>query len=256
MAYDSSNNFISNDEIKDLESAIVEIANTNGSKIKKSRTSRKKSERNKKDPLRRLYNEENNYELGVDEAGRGPLFGRVYVAGVIIPKDDHEFKYDIIKDSKRFSSKKKLKEVYEYIKENCVDYYVTYRDETYIDTHNIRQSVLDSMNECIVKIKTRPDFVLIDGCDFVNKTDDPDLRYTCIEGGDNWYVSIAAASILAKVERDAYVEELCEKHPELEERYGISSNKGYGTKKHIDGIKNNGITQFHRKSYGICKQYV
>lgn len=254
MSYDSSNNDISTDEIKNIESAIIQIANE--SKGNKTRKPRKRNVRNKTDPLRQFYDENNNFELGVDEAGRGPLFGRVYVAGVIIPKNDPDFKYNIIKDSKRFSSKKKLKEVYDYIKENCVDYYITYRDEKYIDTHNIRQSVLDSMNECIVEINKQPDFILIDGCDFVNKTDNTELKYKCIEGGDNWYVSIAAASILAKVERDTYIEELCIKHPELEERYGISSNKGYGTKKHIDGIKNNGITPYHRKSYGICKQYV
>jgi ribonuclease HII len=111
------------------------------------------------------------------------------------------------------------------------------------------------MNDCITNISTKPDYILIDGCDFINKTGNPDLKYKCIEGGDNWYVSIAAASILAKVERDRYIEELCGIHPELEDKYGISSNKGYGTKKHIQGIKDNGITPHHRKSYGICKQY-
>lgn len=255
MSFDSSNNYISVDEIKSLETAILQISNQHASKYKKRNTRKKKSVRNKNEPLLHIYDNSNTLELGIDEAGRGPLFGRLYVAGVIIPKDDPDFKYEIIKDSKRFSSKKKILEVYEYIKENCVDYYVTYRDEKYIDKHNIRQSVLDSMNECITGIRTQPDFVLIDGCDFVNKTENPDLKYKCIEGGDNWYVSIAAASIIAKVERDKYIEELCGSHPELEEYYGIASNKGYGTKKHIDGIKDVGITEYHRKTYGICKQY-
>ena len=77
----------------------------------------------------------------------------------------------------------------------------------------------------------------------------------CIEGGDNKYTSIAAASILAKVERDKYIDELCREYPNLNERYDILKNKGYGTKKHMDGIKEFGITAFHRRTYGICKNY-
>ena len=77
-----------------------------------------------------------------------------------------------------------------------------------------------------------------------------------IEGGDNKYTSIAAASILAKVERDKYIEELCISNPELIEYYGIDSNKGYGSKKHMDGIKQHGITKWHRKTFGICKEFV
>jgi ribonuclease HII len=76
-----------------------------------------------------------------------------------------------------------------------------------------------------------------------------------IEGGDNKYTSIAAASILAKTERDKYIEELCKENPELVERYDINSNKGYGSKKHMDGIKQYGITKWHRKTFGICKEY-
>ena len=78
---------------------------------------------------------------------------------------------------------------------------------------------------------------------------------TCIEGGDNKYSAIAAASILAKVSRDTYIEELCKENPILDERYGLLKNKGYGTKKHMDGIKEHGITEFHRKTFGICKQF-
>jgi ribonuclease HII len=82
------------------------------------------------------------------------------------------------------------------------------------------------------------------------------IPYTTVEGGDNKYASIAAASILAKVERDRYIEELCALNPTLAEYYGIDSNKGYGAKKHLDGIKEHGITIWHRRSFGICKQYV
>jgi ribonuclease HII len=81
------------------------------------------------------------------------------------------------------------------------------------------------------------------------------LSNTCVEGGDDKYVAIAAASILAKVERDAYINKLCSEHPELSENYSIDSNKGYGAKKHIQGIINHGITIWHRRSFGICKNY-
>ncbi len=81
------------------------------------------------------------------------------------------------------------------------------------------------------------------------------VPYVCIEGGDNKYSAIAAASILAKVSRDEYIRELCKEHPKLNENYGIEKNKGYGTKQHLDGIKIHGITEWHRRSYGICKNY-
>jgi ribonuclease HII len=82
------------------------------------------------------------------------------------------------------------------------------------------------------------------------------IPHVCVEGGDNKYSSIAAASILAKVARDTYIDELCQQNPELIERYSIDSNKGYGAKKHLDGIKEHGITIWHRRSFGICKEYV
>ena len=81
------------------------------------------------------------------------------------------------------------------------------------------------------------------------------LNHTCYEGGDNKFTCIAAASILAKTERDKYILALCEENPELKERYSIDTNKGYGTKKHMDGIREYGITEWHRRSYGICRNF-
>jgi len=103
-------------------------------------------------------------------------------------------------------------------------------------------------------------FILVDGNDFkpyLRFKDDNyiHVNHICIEGGDNKYCAIAAASILAKTERDKYIQELCEEHPDLKERYGLDKNKGYGTKQHLDGIKNYGISKWHRKTYGICKSY-
>ena len=219
--------------------------------------------RSKQEPLTKFYNQDwDKLEVGIDEAGRGPLFGRVYTAAVILPKDD-TFKYELLKDSKKFSSEKKILEVANYIKENALAWNVTYNDEKIIDKINIRQSVLSSMHDSIkgvMKNKEKEYFLLVDGNDFK-----PYMRYEnemflpvehqCIEGGDNKYCAIAAASILAKTERDKYIQELCEENPDLKEKYGIHKNKGYGTREHLVGISNHGISKWHRKTYGVCKFY-
>ena len=217
-------------------------------------------------------------EIGVDEAGRGPLFGRVYTAAVILPKDD-SFDYSKVKDSKKFHSKKKIEEAAEYVKENALAWYVSFEDEKKIDEINILQATQLSMHNSINEVrkvynanlkvenkceKRNYNFsLLIDGNYFnpitsfnkeTNKIEA--IPYMTVEGGDNKYASIAAASILAKVYRDKYIEELCEQNPELAEHYGIDSNKGYGAKRHIDGIKQHGITVWHRRSFAPCKNYL
>ena len=218
--------------------------------------------RTKPEPLTKFYKEDDDiFEIGVDEVGRGPLFGRVYTGAVILPKDT-DFDFTLLKDSKKFTNVKKIKEVAEYIKEHAVSWAVTYKDETIVDKINIRQSVLTSMHDSIKNVMTenKKYFLLVDGNDFKpymkfeNDTFNQ-IDHKCIEGGDNKYCAIAAASILAKTERDKYIEDLCEEHPELKERYSLDKNKGYGTKLHIEGIKKYGISKWHRKSYGICKEY-
>jgi ribonuclease HII len=216
-------------------------------------------------------------EIGVDEAGRGPLFGRVYTAAVILPKDA-SFDYSKVKDSKKFHSKKKIEEASEYVKEHALAWYVSFEDEKTIDEMNILQATQLSMHNSIIgaqkmynkNSKDREKFekdyhfsLLIDGNYFnpmtlLNKKTNmiETVSYMTVEGGDNKYASIAAASILAKVHRDKYIEELCEQHPELSQHYGIDSNKGYGAKKHMDGIKEHGITIWHRRSFAPCKNYV
>jgi ribonuclease HII len=216
-----------------------------------------------------LHNDPNILEIGVDEVGRGPLFGRVYTAAVILPKDD-SFDHSLMKDSKKFHSQKKIEETAEYIKQHAISWCVSYEDEKVIDTINILQATQQSMHKSILQVrKQRPLLndseqyhILVDGNYFnpittVNKQKNKleTINYTCIEGGDNKYTAIAAASILAKVARDKYIEELCLEHPELSAHYCIDSNKGYGAKKHLDGIKEHGITIWHRRSFGICKNY-
>lgn len=239
------------------------------SKEKNINEIKEKPKRNKSEPiiLKKYYSDSSDIEIGVDEAGRGPLFGRVYSAAVVLPKDD-SFDHSLVKDSKKFHSKKKISEVYDYIKKNAIAWSIEYEDETVIDKINILQATQSAMHKAISNVKkqlhkdTSEILLLIDGNYFKpltmlnHKTNKLEItNFVTVEGGDNKYSSIAAASILAKVERDNYIDELCKENPELVINYGINSNKGYGAKKHIEGIKEHGITIWHRRSFGICKDY-
>ena len=204
-------------------------------------------------------------EIGVDEVGRGPMFGPVYTGAVVLPKDSEEFDYSLLKDSKKFTSRKKLNAAAEYIKENAIFWSVSSVSEKTIDKINILQATLTSMHESISTIlkkmtseQQRNVFLTVDGNQFrpyslMIEDELYTFPYECFKGGDDIYSSIAAASILAKVERDNYILNLCEKHPKLIEYYSIDSNKGYGAKVHLDGIKQYGITRWHRRTFGICK---
>ena len=221
------------------------------------------------EPLKPYYYEESKQlEIGVDEAGRGPLFGRVYAGAVILPKDD-SFDHSQMKDSKRFTSKKKINEVAEYIKSKAIVWHVSYSDEKYIDKYNILKATHEAMHQAIkgaIYKSPAPQLqghiynLLIDGnCfkpyTFMKNNSLQQMPHICIEGGDNKYSSIAAASILAKVTRDKYIQDICDENPTLDEYYSLKSNQGYGTQKHRDGIKLFGITPWHRKSFGICRSF-
>jgi len=241
----------------------------NISTVEEGQTVVQKKKRNIQQPLKICFdNNINIIELGIDEAGRGPMFGRVYAGLVVLPKDN-SIDHSQMKDSKKFHSKKKIEQVAEYIKDNATAWAVEYEDEQTIDDINILQATQSAMHKCIKTVLAKiPDIsidkllLLVDGNYFkpytmLNKTKTKmdTIKYQLIEGGDNKYTAIAAASILAKVERDKYIEELCVLNPELIEHYGIDSNKGYGSKKHMDGIKQHGITKWHRKTFGICKEF-
>ena len=207
-------------------------------------------------------------EIGIDEVGRGPLFGRVYVAAVILPKNSDTFQYHLLKDSKRFHSTKKITCVSDYIKSNALFWSIQYESEEMIDQVNILQATQQAMHQCVRDILSRSKMnvedihIMVDGNYFnelniynKNRQRFECVSHVCIEGGDNKYCSIAAASILAKVARDEYIHELCTNNPELIDKYNINSNKGYGAQQHIKGIKEYGITLWHRKTFGICKEY-
>ena len=201
--------------------------------------------------LKTFYNK-NLLEAGIDEAGRGPLFGRVYTAAVIIPNDD-TFKKDFIKDSKKLS-KKKREFAYNFIINNAIDYSISYKEALDIDYNNIYNSTFDCMHNSLDNLIVKPEFLLVDGSEFqLYMKNDDIVPHRCFVKGDGLFASIAAASILAKVSHDKYIEDICLKNPLLDEFYGLSSNMGYGTKKHIEGIKQYGISPWHRKSFGPCK---
>jgi len=189
-------------------------------------------------------------EVGIDEAGRGPLFGRVYAAAVIL---NPELKYDdtLIKDSKKIS-KKKILESEKYVKNIATDWSIGWCDEKRIDKINVLHATQEAMHKAIDGLKINPEHILVDGNYWKHYKNIPCL---CVIKGDATYFSIAAASILAKTARDRYIEELCDEHSYLDKLYGIRNNKGYGTAKHIHSIEAHGITQWHRRSFGICKKY-
>jgi ribonuclease HII len=190
-------------------------------------------------------------------------------------KLDKEMSYEDgkdIKDSKKIKNRKKMRIVAEYIKTNALAYSIQFIEHDEIDRINIRQSVFKAAHLCIKSIikqlhtDEKPTgikhtfFILMDGNDFIpyiefdkNTNHMISIPHDTIEGGDNKYLAIAAASILAKDSRDTYIEELCKENPELIEKYGLNKNMGYGTKQHLNGIREYGITQWHRQTYGICK---
>lgn len=196
------------------------------------------------------------YELGVDEVGRGCLFGPVVAAAVVMPltfaEDDILWKE--IKDSKKLSEKKRyiLKK---YIEENALCYGIGECSHTEIDSINILQASLRSMHRAInIAYKKNPIFtkILVDGNHFkpfIPPIADAEyMPHECIEGGDNVKLNIAAASILAKCHRDSYIEDGCNTYPIWNE-YDFRKNKGYGTAKHIKALKELGSIEGHRMSY-------
>jgi ribonuclease HII len=190
-------------------------------------------------------------EAGLDEVARGCMFGRVYTACVIWPENYELDSNFVIKDSKKLS-KKKREELYDYIITTAIDWNVTYMEPEAIDSLNILQATQKSMHNNLDNLIIDVDHILVDGTYF-NKY--RDIDHTCVIQGDDSYYSIAAASILAKVEHDWYIENLCKNEPELNDKYDLLSNMGYGTKKHMEGIKKYGITKYHRKTFGLCKDY-
>lgn len=185
------------------------------------------------------------YELiaGVDEVGRGPLAGPVVAAAVILPKD---FFLAGIDDSKKLSEKKRL-EYDEIIRKEAIAFSISMIHAKEIDEMNIYEATKKAMNAAIVSLEPKPDLLLIDAM----KLDIPFPSESIIKG-DAKSISIAAASIVAKVARDHLMKEISQTYPV----YGFQHNMGYGTKEHIEAIHKHGITSYHRKSFAPVKDYI
>jgi ribonuclease HII len=193
------------------------------------------------------YNKINNdlNEVGLDEAGRGPLIGRVYAAAVNWGDTVENTK---VMDSKKLSAKKR-DEVLKWIKENVDEWAVGFAEPEEIDTINILEATKLAMDRAIEQLTFKPDYLVIDGCGWEKKF--TNFNTTSIVKGDSKIYSIAAASIIAKEYHDDYIKTICSENQELNERYDLLSNMGYGTKKHIEGIKKYGLTNYHRKSFKL-----
>tara|TARA_B100001248_G_C27253291_1_gene394831 strand:+ start:75 stop:701 length:627 start_codon:yes stop_codon:yes gene_type:complete len=178
-------------------------------------------------------------EVGVDEAGRGALAGPVTVAACIMP---YGFQHELIKDSKLLKEDERV-EARQLVLDNCLAYSIQHIDVDEIENTNILKATLEGMRRALDATSKEHDFdfILIDGDQFHGFDGKP---FETVVGGDNTYVSIAAASILAKTERDNYMRSL-----EGGGVYGWGSNKGYGTKQHITAIKEAGATKHHRDSF-------
>jgi ribonuclease HII len=179
-------------------------------------------------------------EAGCDEAGRGCLAGSVYAAAVILPSD---YQNELLNDSKKLTAKKRYT-LREEIERDAIAWAVGIVTPEEIDKINILNASFLAMHRALDQLKVRPEAVIVDGNRFKPYQD---LPSTTIVKGDGKYLSIAAASILAKTYRDDYMLSLAEEYPQ----YDWQSNMGYPTKKHRQAIREHGITPYHRKSYNL-----
>lgn len=180
------------------------------------------------------------YETGTDEAGRGCLAGPVTAAAVILPEG---LELELLNDSKQLD-KKTRDYLRPLIERQALCYHVIHIDPEVIDEINILNASIKGMQECIKKLDPTPNYIIVDGNRFKPVNDIP---HSCIIQGDGKYMSIAAASILAKTHRDEYMNRIHEEFP----MYNWKSNKGYPTAEHRAAIKEFGITKYHRKSFRL-----
>lgn len=185
-----------------------------------------------------LYSKGFKNICGIDEAGRGPLAGPVVVAGVIMPQNSM---IEFVNDSKKVTEKRREK-LYDVIKEEAISYSIAVIDQDVIDEINILNATKKGVTDVVDGLEIKPDLILVDALEHINTRGIP---YEPLIKGDARCYNIAAASILAKVTRDRIMRQWDEIYPQ----YGFLSNKGYGTAKHIEAIKQYGLCPIHRKSF-------
>jgi ribonuclease HII len=183
------------------------------------------------------------FECGTDEAGRGCLAGPVTAAAIILPEN---FELDLLNDSKQLSEKirERLKPL---IEEKAIAFAVTHIEPVIIDKINILNASIQAMQECIVRLNPTPLYIIVDGNRFKPINNIP---YSTIVKGDSKYMSIAAASVLAKTYRDEYMDKIHEEFP----MYNWKQNKGYPTKEHREAIRKYGTTKYHRMSFRLLPE--
>lgn len=189
------------------------------------------------------YLHPNRIEAGCDEAGRGCLAGAVFAAAVILPPD---FQNELLNDSKQLSEKKRY-QLRPVIEQEAVAWAVGIVTPEEIDRINILNASFLAMHRAIDQLSVNPEHLLIDGNRF---TPYPETPHTTVIKGDGKYLSIAAASVLAKTYRDDYMDELALLHPE----YDWQKNKGYPTRAHREAIRQSGITSYHRKTFTLLPE--
>lgn len=192
---------------------------------------------------RLAYKEGASFIAGVDEVGRGPLAGPVVAAAVILPKNIEDLGFD---DSKKLSVSKR-EEIYRLIQEKAIAIGIGIVDADIIDQVNIYQASRLAMQQAVSELKIQPDYLLIDAMKI-----DVNTPQIGIIKGDAKSISIAAASIVAKQVRDQMMQEFDELYP----GYDFSNNAGYGTPKHLEGLKTKGICPIHRKTFAPIKDYL
>jgi ribonuclease HII len=190
-----------------------------------------------------LKYQEKLLEVGTDEAGRGCLSGPVVAAAVILPDD---FQHSLLNDSKQLTEKQR-QELRPYIEKHAISWAVSYVYQGKIDKINILQSSILAMHQSIEELKVTPEFIIVDGNKF---NPFKDIPHKTIVKGDAKFMSIAAASVLAKTYRDDYMEKIHTEFPE----YNWKQNKGYPTKQHRAAIREHGITSHHRKSFRLLPE--
>ncbi|RDI16057.1 ribonuclease HII [Flavobacterium sp. AG291] len=179
-------------------------------------------------------------ETGTDEAGRGCLAGPVTAAAIILPED---FKLELLNDSKQLSEKVR-ENLRPLIQEKAICYHIIHIEPEIIDEINILNASIKAMQECIKNLNPTPNYIIVDGNRFKPVDNIP---HNCIIKGDSKYLSIAAASVLAKTYRDDYMNMIHEEYP----MYNWKKNKGYPTTEHREAIRKYGITKYHRKSFRL-----
>lgn len=196
----------------------------------------------KKEKPLSLYMQKGRVEVGLDEAGRGCLSGPVFAAAVILPPN---FKCEALNDSKQLSEKTR-NELRAKIEKEATHYAVAHCTPKEIDEFNILWASVEAMHRAVAKLKETPQHLLVDGNRFKPYKEIP---HTCVVKGDSKYMSIAAASILAKTYRDEYMKNLHNEFPQ----YDWNKNKGYPTRAHREAIKEYGVTPHHRKSFNLVQ---